>query len=235
MTEAFSRSEALLGRAAIARLERARVLLVGVGGVGSWCAEALVRTGLGHVTLLDDDVVQPSNLNRQCPATQKTLSALKVEAMRERLLEIAPSCDVRAIASRYDETFFRRANVSTTDFSLVVDAIDSVREKAHLISETLRAGVPLLSSMGAAHRCDPTRVRLVRFDKVSGDGLARALRQRFKAAGLSPRPKFLCAVSDEPPAKSETRGSMMPVTCAFGMALAAQAVALLCRPPSRGA
>ncbi len=233
----LSRSEALIGSDALARLKRARVLVVGVGGVGSWCAEALVRTGVGAVTLVDDDLVQPSNVNRQCPATQRTVGRRKVEAMRERLLEIAPACEVVALPARYDADFARRAGVSLKDFSLVIDAIDSVREKAALISETLESGVPLLSSMGAARRRDPTLVTIERFDRVAGDGLARALRVRFKAMGLPPRPKFWCAVSREVPAmtgRADVKGSIMPVTCAFGMALAARAISDLTREAQKG-
>ena len=228
----LSRSEALIGSDALARLKRARVLVVGVGGVGSWCAEALVRTGVGAVTLVDDDLVQPSNVNRQCPATQRTVGRRKVEAMRERLVEIAPDCEVVALPARYDADFERREGVALKDFSLVIDAIDSVREKAALISESLKSGVPFLSSMGAARRRDPTAVRIERFDRIDGDGLARALRGRFKAMGLPPRPAFWCAVSREAPAPSacpDVKGSIMPVTCAFGMALAAQAISELTR------
>ena len=97
MSEWFSRSEALLGGAAMARLHAARVLVVGVGGVGSWCAEALVRTGLGEITLVDDDVVAESNVNRQCPATAATVGRAKVEAMAERLRTINPSCEIVGI------------------------------------------------------------------------------------------------------------------------------------------
>ena len=228
----LSRSEALIGSDALARLKRARVLVVGVGGVGSWCAEALVRTGVGAVTLVDDDLVQPSNVNRQCPATQRTVGRRKVEAMRERLVEIAPDCEIVALSARYDADFERREGVALNDFSLVIDAIDSVREKATLISESLKSGVPFLSSMGAARRRDPTAVRIERFDRIDGDGLARALRGRFKAMGLPPRPAFWCAVSREIPAPSacpDVKGSIMPVTCAFGMALAARAISELTR------
>ena len=101
MDERFSRSEALLGEAAMARLQAARVLVVGVGGVGSWCAEALVRTGLGKITLVDDDVVAESNVNRQCPATAATVGRAKVEAMAERLRAINPGCEIEAMNARW--------------------------------------------------------------------------------------------------------------------------------------
>ena len=229
----FSRSAALLGDEAMARLASSRVLVVGVGGVGSWCAEALVRTGLGALTIVDDDVVAPSNANRQCPATAATIGRRKVDAMRDRLLSINPECRVEAVPARYPKGL--PEDFSLSRFDCAVDAIDSVDCKAELILDVTAAGVPLVSSMGAAFRLDPTRVAVRRFDKVEGDGLARALRQRFKRLGRHPAAPFCCVCSLEPPRRIEPRpgdeaapkGSVMPVTCAFGMALAAEVVSRL--------
>ena len=228
----FSRSEALLGREAMARLAAARVLVVGVGGVGSWCAEALVRTGAGSLTLVDDDVVAPSNVNRQCPATAASMGCQKVDAMRERLLAANPSCKVAAVSARYPHGL--PEGFSLGDFSCVVDAIDSVDCKADLILSATEAGVPIVSSMGAALRLDPTKVEVRRFDKVEGDGLARALRQRFRRLGRFPAAPFRCVCSTEAPRSvtesgggAPVKGSVMPVTCAFGMALAAEALSIL--------
>ena len=237
----------------MARLAAARVLVVGVGGVGSWCAEALVRTGVGHVTLADDDVVAESNVNRQCPATSKTIGRPKVEVMAERLREINPSCEVEALPVRYPSVCSedggqtsnvklqtsnfkhqtsnvkrQTSNVKLQTFSIVVDAIDSVDCKARLILDAFAAGVPVVSSMGAALRTDPTKVKVVRFDKVEGDGLAKALRNRFRKLGEFPG-KFPCVCSVEPPRTVQTlpRGSLMPVTATFGMCLAAEAMRIL--------
>ena len=230
----LSRSEALLGAEAMARLASARVLVVGVGGVGSWCAEALARTGVGRIVLVDDDVVASSNVNRQCPATSRTLGRPKVEVMRERLLEIIPGGDFEAIAGRYPSA---TTGLRLTDFDVVVDAIDSVDCKAELILAATAAGVPVVSSMGAARRLDPTKVVVRRFDKVDGDGLARALRQRFRRIGRWPSAPFECVCSTEPPrplppaapGEPAPKGSVMPVTCAFGMALASRAAAAVLR------
>ena len=184
------------------------------------------------MTLIDDDVVAPSNVNRQCPATVATLGQKKVEAMRERLLEINPSCKVEAISARYPEGL--SASFSLKGFDCVVDAIDSVDCKAALILAATEAGVPLVSSMGAALRLDPTKVVVRCFDKVEGDGLARALRQRFKRLGHYPAAPFRCVCSTEAPRQlpadddgRQVKGSVMPVTCAFGMALAAEVVSYL--------
>ena len=216
----LSRAEALLGGEAMARLAAARVAVIGVGGVGSWCAEALVRSGVGRLTLVDDDVVAPSNVNRQCPATAKTIGRPKVEVLRERLLEINPDGDFAAVCGRYPTA---TPGVRVEDVGAVVDAIDSVDCKAELILAATAAGVPLFSSMGAARRLDPTKVTVRRFDRVEGDGLARALRQRFKRLGRFPARRFACVCSTEParPLAKGVKGSVMTVTAAFGLALAA--------------
>lgn len=218
-----------MGETAMKRLTEARVLVVGVGGVGSWCAEALVRTGLGHITLVDDDVVAESNVNRQCPATAATVGRPKVAAMAERLIAINPQADVIARFERFEkfEGFEK--------FDVVVDAIDSVDCKAELILSATEAGVPIVSSMGAALRLDPTKVKVTRFEKVEGDGLARALRQRFKKLGRFPAAKFNCVWSGEAPvtapvaetATVRLKGSLMPVTATFGMCLASEAIRIL--------
>ena len=230
--EKFVRSEALLGSEAMARLKAARVLVVGVGGVGSWCAEALVRTGLGHITLVDDDVVAESNVNRQCPAMAATVGRAKVEAMAERLRAINPGCEVEARNSRFSSA---ASFSSLASFDLIVDATDSVDCKAELILGATEAGVPIVSSMGAALRLDPTKVKVTRFKKVEGDGLARTLRQRFKKLGRFPKGKFSCVWSGEAPvaapvaetATVRPKGSLMQVTAVFGMCLASEAIKIL--------
>lgn len=228
----FSRTEALIGQRSMARLSRARILVVGVGGVGSWCAEALVRSGVGSLALVDNDVVVASNINRQCPATAATVGVRKVDAMRERLLAINPDCRVDAIAARYPDGM--PDGFSLSGFDCIVDAIDSVDSKAELILAATGGKTPIVSSMGAALRLDPTKIVVRRFDKVEGDGLARALRHRFKRLGCRPSASFRCVCSLEQPVRTDpahcggfVKGSMMPVTCAFGMALAAEAARLV--------
>ena len=246
----FSRSAALLGDEAMKRLAGAHVLIVGVGGVGSWCAEALVRTGLGHITLVDDDTVAESNINRQCPATAATVGRAKVEAMAERLTAINPGCEILGLKNRYplsclsdlssEHRNIRQSdharNFSLSDYDAVVDAIDSVDCKAELILGATESGVPIVCSMGAALRLDPTKVKVTRFEKVEGDGLARALRQRFKRMGRFPKGKFSCVWSEEAPvtaprsegaAGTVEKGSLMPVTATFGMCLASETIKLL--------
>ena len=229
--EQQERVKAILGGAGLERLAHARIAVFGVGGVGGWCAEALLRSGARHLALIDDDRVAASNINRQRQALPSTLGRSKVEVLREMLLEISPDAHITAYATRYTP-----ANADSFDELLaashvVIDAIDSVDCKAHLIQHCLRladdAGGPVLfSSLGAALRADPTRIRTAPFHKISGDGLARALRNRFRKAG-EPLPRHICVHSEEPPLETPpgVKGSMMPVTCAFGMALAALALA----------
>ena len=227
-TGRLERSAALLGAGAMARLASARVAVVGLGGVGSWCAEALARTGVGSLVLVDDDTVAESNMNRQCPAAESTLGMRKADAMAARLADVAPGCRVEAVSARYAGPGLSLFGEGRLD--AVADAIDSVDCKAALVAASLSAGVPVASSMGAALRRDPTRVRTSDFWKASGDGLARALRRRLRDAGLD-GVRFPCVWSDEPPADcGAEKGSLMTVTAAFGMALAAAVLDCVCRP-----
>ena len=216
----LSRTAQLYGDAAMARLRAARVAVFGVGGVGGACAESLARTGVGALLLVDDDVVRPSNLNRQIVATSATLGRPKVEAFAERLADAAPDCRVEARCVRYGADTADGFGLGA--FNVVIDAIDDVAAKALLIRRVLaHPGVALFSSMGAARRTDPFRIRSSEFWKVSGDGLARALRNRFRKSGDFPARKFTCVWSDEPP---RAAGSVAHVTAAFGLALASLAV-----------
>ena len=218
----FGRTALLLGAEALEAFARLRVAVFGVGGVGGWCAESLVRSGVGHLTIVDSDCVCGSNVNRQVMATSRTIGQMKVAALRERLLEINPAAEVAAEARAYSaET---AATFGLGGFDYVVDAIDSVQAKAHLINAVTRLERPVLvSSMGAARKADPFRIRRSEFWKVQGDGLARALRRRFRQLGEFPAKKFTCVWSDELPAPlgaAGALGSVVHVTAMFGFALA---------------
>lgn len=228
--ERFDRAELLLGKKKMEQLRRTRVILFGVGGVGSWCAEALVRTGIGHLTIVDPDLVAPSNINRQLPATTLTVGRPKVEVMAEHLREINPDCEIIARRERYGaET---EAEFPLDGFDYVIDAIDSVADKALLILRaTSTPGVTLLSSMGAARKLDPTRVRVAEFWQVKGCPLAAALRSRFKRLGVYPRRKFKCVFSDEvrPNQRpSGPNGSLMQITATWGLQLASLVINRRC-------
>ena len=219
----FSRSEALLGAQAMEALRTKRVILFGVGGVGSWCAEALVRTGLMHLTIVDDDIVQPSNINRQLPATQATLGRPKVEALRERLLEINPEAEIIARCERVNEEWLKANGLE--DYDYVIDAIDSVVDKTDLIIRASRVrALKIYSSMGAALRFDPTQVRVAELMDVKGDALAKAVRARMKRLDKYPNKKVKCVYSLEQAQQCEERGSLMQVTTVFGCTLASLVV-----------
>ena len=215
------------------RLKEIRVIIFGTGGVGSWCAEALVRTGLRHLTIVDSDRVVDSNCNRQLMATVKTLGRLKVEALAERFAEISPEAEVTALSLRYTAETAEQFHLE--DYDYVVDCIDSVRDKADLVLRTTgNARSKLFSSMGAALRTDPTLVRTAEFRNVKGDALARALRNRFKKEGRFPGRKFRCVYSEEQALhnlfEADGNGSLMTVTAAFGLTLASLVINDLRKP-----
>ncbi|MBQ7530279.1 MAG: tRNA threonylcarbamoyladenosine dehydratase [Paludibacteraceae bacterium] len=226
----FQRTELLLGEPCVARIASVRVILFGVGGVGSWCAETLVRSGIHHLTIVDGDVVVPSNINRQLMATTATLGLPKVEVLRERLLSINPDAQITAINGRFNAGTADCFHLDEYDF--IIDAIDSLTDKALLINTATRMpNAQLFSSMGAARKLDPTKIRIADFRKVTGDPLARTLRQKFKHMELFPERKFLCVYSDEalPNAQQSadsTDGSPRPngtvahITAIFGHMLA---------------
>ena len=224
MDEFFSRSEALLGAEAMEQLRTKRVILFGVGGVGSWCAEALMRTGLTHLTIVDGDTIQPSNVNRQLPATRETIGRAKVEVLRERLLTINPDAEIKAINRMYpsqEEEASEVFDFRLEEYDVLIDAIDSVSAKTDLIIRATRVrGLKVFSSMGAALRFDPTAVSTGELMSIKGDALAKAVRARMKKIGLHPYRKVRCVYSTEQAQVCETRGSLMQVTAVFGCTLA---------------
>ena len=208
-------------------LQSKRVILFGIGGVGSWCAECLIRTGLTHLTIVDGDTVQPSNLNRQLPATQATLSMPKVEALKKRLLEINPEADIVAIPEFYGSEGLSKdgsLNFQISEFDYVIDAIDDVPAKTDLILYATRARVKIFSSMGAALRFDPTQVTTGELMDIKGDALAKAVRARLKKLGLKLYRKVKCVYSTEQAQQCESRGSLMQVTAVFGLTLASMVI-----------
>ena len=224
MSEIFARSAALMGEEGMRRAASVKVLIFGVGGVGSWCAESLVRSGVKHLTIVDNDIVVESNVNRQLMATTKTIGEIKVEALKQRLLDINPEAEIEARFEKYEET--NAESFHLEDYDYVVDAIDSVECKAHLILNATRLskerGLKFYSSMGAALRLNPFAVTCAEFWNIKGDGLARALRNRFKKNKTFPSHKFKCVYSEETPVESFNgeKGSVSYVTSIFGLSLA---------------
>lgn len=221
----YERTLPVAGPAMTERLRHGlNVLVVGVGGVGSWCAEALVRTGLCHITIVDSDSVAVSNINRQLPATTLTVGRPKVEVLSEHFRAINPEVEVVAVCGRYDETTAGDFDLNSYDY--VVDAIDDLAAKALLINKATRSRTRFFSSMGAARKLDPSRIAVAEFYKVQGCALARALRQKFKRTGEFPARKFKCVYSPErlehraDPAEKGTNGTFMHTTAIFGLTLA---------------
>lgn len=240
----FDRTARLVGPDALGRLSNTRVIIFGVGGVGSWAAETLVRTGLGHLTIVDADRVAMSNINRQLPALTSTVGMVKTEVMRSRLLDINPNAEIVALHKLYNKETAEDFDLASYDY--VIDAIDSLADKALLILNATRAvsggNMKFYSSMGAALKIDPSRISVAEFWKVKGCPLAAALRRRFKKSDVYPSRKFKCVYSDEPLPnhpdyksaevsddecdspmtfnKVATNGSLMHITAIFGITLA---------------
>ena len=191
----FRRSELLLGEDVMNRIACARVVVFGVGGVGSWCAESLVRSGIKHLTIVDSDRVCITNINRQLMATSETIGHVKVDALKTRLLSINPSAEITALQKIFNEETAEDFHIG--DYDYIIDAIDSLKDKALLILMACQTQARLFSSMGAALKMDPMRIRVSEFWKVQGDPLARALRKKFKSQGQFPKRKFKCVFSDE--------------------------------------
>ncbi|MDR1759004.1 MAG: tRNA threonylcarbamoyladenosine dehydratase [Fibrobacter sp.] len=226
-TSALQRLSILIGEEALARLEKTHVAVFGVGGVGSPCAEALVRSGVGRITLVDADRVAVSNINRQLPAFPETIGHSKVEVLAERLRKIFPDINVNLY-----ETLYSAENRNLFDwgsYDFVIDAIDTVTHKVDLLSYAYGQGCTVFSSLGAAGKLDPTRVRYAGIWQTKGCPLGKLVRQKLREQGFKGDFQAVYseetvrdgyAVPEKTALKSLSLGSTMPVTAAFGMTLA---------------
>jgi tRNA threonylcarbamoyladenosine dehydratase len=190
----FQRTELLFGKEKMDKLAQKRVIILGIGGVGSWCAESLIRTGIRNLTLVDSDRVCITNINRQVHATTKTVGEVKTEVLQQRLLEINPHANITAIQKIYNSANHELFELDTYDY--IIDAIDSLSSKMHLIRMATRTKAHFFSSMGASLRIDPTRIKVAEFWQVDGCPLGSILRKKIKKGDL-PAKKFLCVYSDE--------------------------------------
>ncbi len=232
----FSRAERLLGTDVMSRLSSLRVIIFGVGGVGSWCAEGLVRSGIAHLTIVDPDCVSTSNVNRQLMALSVNVGQPKVEVLRKRLLDINPSADIVALQQAY--TAETADSFHLGDYDYVIDAIDSLSHKMDLILHATRRDLPctLFSAMGAALKLDPSQIRASEFWKVDGCPLAAALRRRMRRQKRFPERRFTCVWSPEVqpnhgpdpdadptspllPGKAQINGSLVHITAIVGFTL----------------
>lgn len=233
MLHAFSRSEMLIGETGLRKLKGSKVAVFGIGGVGSYTVEALARSGVGKLVLIDHDEVCVSNINRQIHATSQTVGQSKAELMKARVLEINPDIEVVALQEMY--TAETAEKLLDTSYDYVVDAIDMVTSKIDLIQRTKEMGIPIISAMGAANKLDPTKLVVTDLYKTSVCPLAKVMRSELRKRGVK---KLKVVYSTEVPIKPnqelvhggagasrrQTPGSMVFVTATSGLIIAAEVV-----------
>ncbi len=210
----IERSLPLIGKEGAEKLNNSAVIVFGVGGVGSWCAEALVRSGVGSITVVDGDVVAETNRNRQLIALCSTEGLSKASVCADRLRDINPDCDVKAVNLFYSaET---KDEIDLNEFDFIADCIDTVTSKLILIAEANKANVPIISSMGTGNRLDPSKITVKDIYETSGDPLARVMRKELRARNVESL-KVVC--SDEAPGEcvegrnEETRRATPSSSC----------------------
>lgn len=226
MTE-FSRLEMLYGATAVHRLQEARILIFGIGGVGGYVTEALARSGVGHLDLVDHDTVELSNLNRQIIALHSTIGRLKVEVMKERILDIDPACEVHAYPC-----FYLPDNHDAFDFSqydYIVDCVDTITAKIDIIMQAKACRVPVISAMGAGNKVHPDALQTADLFQTEMDPLAKVMRRELKKRGI----KHLKVVyskekpikpAAEPNSRKPVPGSTVFVPGAMGLFMAAEII-----------
>ena len=227
MIEQFSRTEMLIGKNGVERLKKSKVAIFGIGGVGSFVVEGLVRAGIGNFILVDNDKVSESNLNRQIIATTKTIGRLKVEIAKERILEINPSANVEA----YSDFFTPESpEIFDNTVNYIVDAIDTVTSKIELVIRANKLNIPIRSCMGTGNKLDPTRFEITDIYKTSVCPLAKVMRKELKSKGIK---KLKVIYSKEEPIKpvcynNETKkqipGSISFVPSVAGLIIAGEVV-----------
>ncbi|WP_240414325.1 tRNA threonylcarbamoyladenosine dehydratase [Paenibacillus periandrae] len=182
MLHQFSRTELAIGPEGLEVLRNSCVAVLGIGGVGGMAAEALARTGIGRLVLIDKDVVDITNINRQVHALMSTVGQPKADLMRDRILQINPECDVVSLRMFYTEETYEQLFAYPLDY--VVDASDTISYKIHLIKQCLERKIPIISSMGAANKMDPTKFQVADISKTSMDPLARVIRNKLRKDGI---------------------------------------------------
>ncbi|APC08871.1 dinucleotide-utilizing enzymes [Moorella thermoacetica Y72] len=206
MESFWTRTEMLIGAAGRKRLAAARVAVIGTGGVGSFAVEGLARAGVGYLELVDPDVVKPSNLNRQLPALGSTLGQPKVAVLAARCRDINPEATIIPRQEAYSPA--TSLKFVRPDLDFLVDAIDSVKAKIDLLATAVTAGRPIVSSMGAGNRLDPTLLRVADISATRGCPLARAVRRGLRARGIAGG--LTVVYSEEPPLEIRTKPQLAP-------------------------
>ena len=226
MEHPFLREEMLLGADALERLRQSHVIVFGIGGVGSYAAEGLARAGVGALTLVDEDTVGVTNLNRQLCALHSTLGQYKSDVMAQRVLDINPDCRVTSVPARYSEETKERFFAQRYDY--IVDAIDLVSCKLSLIQTAKERNIPIVSAMGTGNKLDPTQFRITDISKTSGCHLARVMRKELRARGIlhhtvlfsEELPRTPEALEAPPPGRRSIPASVSWVPSCAGLMLA---------------
>lgn len=182
MLHQFSRNELAVGKEGLDILKNSTVAVLGIGGVGTFAAEALARSGVGKLILIDKDDVDITNVNRQIIALLSTIGQPKADLMKERIKDINPECEVIALKMFYTEETYEE--IFNYDLDFVVDASDTIVYKIHLMKECLKRNIPIISSMGAANRMDPTRFKIVDISKTHTDPMAKVIRTKLRKEGI---------------------------------------------------
>ena len=221
MESFLQRTSLLIGNSGIQCLQNASVIIIGLGGVGSYAAEGLARSGIGHLTLVDRDRVEATNINRQLPALHSTIGRYKCEVMAERILDINPGIDLRVLAMEY--TAKTADSILDQPYDFVLDAIDSLTDKIHLIIHSLEIGLPIISSMGAANRLDPLKFQITDIKNTHTCPMARKVRRELRHFGIDSGVPVV--YSTEKPHKSQENqstslGSISFVPGTAGLAMA---------------
>lgn len=225
MSDQYSRTEMIIGSDAVEILKASSVIVFGIGGVGSYVVEGLARAGVGKLTLVDNDVIDITNINRQIPALHSTIGKLKATVMAERVKDIDPDCNVDA-----RECFFMPDTADTFDFKeydYVVDAIDTVTGKLALIEKAYNEGVPVISSMGTGNKLDPAQFKITTIEKTKVCPLAKVMRKELKNRGIK---GVKVLYSEEEPIKNEggsTPGSISFVPSVAGLMIAGEVIKYL--------
>lgn len=220
MKEELSRTAIIVGEAGIAKLKNAKVAVFGLGGVGGHAAEAIVRAGVGSIDLIDHDTVSLSNINRQLAALHSTVGKLKVDVLRERFIDINPTVNINTFPVFYDNDTENQFDLSIYDY--IVDAIDSVGAKINLIVNAEKCNTPIISSMGAGNKLDPTAFTVSDIYKTSVCPLAKVMRYELKKKGVK---KLKCVYSKEIPSiRTTPPGSVSFVPSAAGLIIAGEVI-----------
>lgn len=217
-----SRTELLIGKKAIEKLEKSKIAVYGIGGVGSFVVEGLVRAGIGHIVLIDNDIVCVSNLNRQIHANIQTIGKKKTQVMKERILNINPNLKVDTYMAQEIEG--GEENLIDSSFSYIVDAVDTVSTKIKLMEKSNQAKVPILSCMGTGNKLDPTKFEIANIDKTSVCPLARVIRKEAKKRNLHDIKVLYSKEEPKQEKNQETVGSISFVPSVAGLIIAGQVI-----------